>query len=126
LDHDLQFMQLGFSGNLIKIYLFLHTPITFILIILSIANCIPLIVGIDPTLISSVWCKLRVYIGQTSVLFCWSCACLVSINCFLLTYRELRWRRLVSRSICCLCITIAALFWLIHGLFTPLLVELII
>jgi len=131
---------LGFSGNLLTIYLFRltrHTPVTFILIILSIANCISLIVGllnrvivaivgIDPTLISPVWCKLRVYTGQTSVLFCQSCACLASINCFLLTCRQLRRRRLVSLSICRVCIIIAALFWLIHGLFNPFLTELII
>jgi hypothetical protein len=130
----------GFSGNLITIYLFRltrHTPIIFILIILSIANCISLIVGllnrvlvaligIDPTLISPIWCKLRVYIGQISVLFCQSCACLASINCFLSTCRQLRWRRLVSLSICRFCIIIAAVFWIIHGLFNPLLTELII
>lgn len=80
----------GFSSNLLTIYIFRltrHTPVTFILIILSIANCISLIVGllnrvlvaivgIGPILISPIWCKLRVYIGQASVLFCQSCACL--------------------------------------------------
>jgi hypothetical protein len=129
---------LGFSGNLITIYLLRttrHTPVTFILIILSITNCLSLIVGllnriivaivgIDPTLLSPIWCKLRVYIGQTAVLFCQSCACLASINCFLLTCRQVRWRRCVSLSISRLCITIAALFWLIHGLFNPVLTEL--
>jgi len=132
--------SLGFSGNLITIYLFRsmrHIPVTFILIILSIANCISLIVGllnrvvvaivdIDPTLISPVWCKLRVYTGQTSVLFCQSCACLASINCFLLTNRQLRWRRHVSLFKARLCIIIAGLFWLMHGLFNPFLTELII
>jgi hypothetical protein len=132
--------SLGFSGNLITIYLFRsmrHIPVTFILIILSIANCISLIVGllnrvvvaivdIDPTLISPVWCKLRVYTGQTSVLFCQSCACLASINCFLLTNRQLRWRRHVSLFKARLCIIIAGLFWLLHGLFNPFLTELII
>jgi len=131
---------LGFSGNLITIYLFrltCHTPVKFILMILSIANCISLIVGllnrilvaivgIDPTLISPVWCKLRVYTGQTAVLFCQSCACLASINCFLSTCRQLRWRRLVSLSTSRLCIIIAALVWLINGLFNPILTKLII
>jgi hypothetical protein len=131
---------LGFSGNLFTIYLLRitrHTPVTFILIILSIVNCISLIVGllnrvivaivgIDPTLISPVWCKLRVYTGQTAVLFCQSCACLASINCFLSTCRQLRWRRLVSLSTSHKCIIIAATFWLIHGLFNPLLTKLMI
>jgi hypothetical protein len=132
--------SLGFFGNLITIYLFRskrHIPVTFILIILSIANCISLIIGllnrvivaivdIDPTLISPIWCKFRVYTGQTSVLFCQSCVCLASINCFLLTNRQLRWRRLVSLSIARLCVIIAGLFWLIHGLFNPILTKLII
>ena len=132
--------SLGFPGNLITIYLLRltrRTPVTFILIALSISNCISLIVGllnriivaivgIDPTLISPVWCKLRVYIGQTSVLFCQTCVCLASINCFLLTSRQLRWRRCVSYSIARSSVLIAALIWSIHGLFNPLLTELII
>jgi hypothetical protein len=132
--------SLGFSGNLITIYLFRITrvtPITFILIILSMANCLSLIagllnrvlvaiVGIDPTLVSPIWCKLRVYTGQTSVLFCQSCACLASINCFLSTCRQVGRRRLVSFPKARLCIIIAALFWLSHGLFNPLLTKLII
>ncbi|CAF1095498.1 unnamed protein product [Adineta steineri] len=130
---------LGFSGNLITIYLFRttrHTPITFILIILSIVNCISLIVGllnrvlvaivgIDPILLSPIWCKLRVYLGQTTVLICQSCACLASINCFLSTCRLIRWRRLVSLSISRQCIFILVIFWILHGLFNPCLTKLI-
>ncbi len=112
-----------------------HTPIIFILIILSIVNCLSLIVGllnrvivaiigVDPILISPVWCKLRVYIGQTSVLICQSCACLASINSFLTTCRQLRWRRLVSLSKSRLCVLTAVIFWMTHGLFNPLLTEL--
>lgn len=129
---------LGFSGNILTIYLLRstrHRSVTLILIVLSIANIISLIVGllnriivaivgIDPTLISPVWCKLRVYIGQTSVLFCQSSACLASINCFLTSSRHVRWRRLVSLSITRYSIVILAVFWLVHGLFNPLLTQL--
>lgn len=132
--------SLGFPGNLITIYLLRltrRTPVTFILIALSISNCISLIVGllnriivvivgIDPILISTVWCKLRVYIGQSSVLFCQTCVCLASISCFLLTCRELRWRRYISYPIARYSVLTAAFVWLIHGLFNPLLTELII
>ena len=132
--------SLGFSGNLITIYLLRltrHTPVTFILIVLSISNCISLvvgllnriivaIVGIDPMLTSPIWCKLRVYIGQSSVLFCQTCACLASINCFLMTHRQVRCRRLVSLSIARICVLIIAFVWLTHGLFNPILTELII
>lgn len=130
----------GFTGNLLTIYLFRHkshTPVIFILIILSITNNISLIVGllnrilvaivgIDPTLISPIWCQLRVYIGQGSVLFCQSCACLASINCFLLTSRKHQWRRLVTLRMSSICIILAAIFWILHGLFNPLLTQLII
>jgi hypothetical protein len=132
--------SLGFFGNLVTIHLLRpagHTPVIFILIILSVANSISLVVGLlnrvlvaivanDPTLVSAIWCRLRVYIGQTSVLFCQSCACLASINCFLSSCRGVRWRRFVSLTICRRCIVIVALFWLVHGLFNPLLTELII
>lgn len=129
---------LGFSGNILTIYLLRstrHRSVTLISIVLSIANIVSLIVGllnrvvvaivgIDPTLISPVWCKLRVYVGQTSVLFCQSCACLASINCFLTSSRHVRWRRLVSLSITRYSIVTIALLWLLHGLFNPLLTEL--
>lgn len=132
--------SLGFFGNLVTIHLLRpagHTPVIFILIVLSVTNDISLvfgllnrvlvaIVGTDPTLVSAVWCRLRVYIGQTSVLFCQSCACLASINCFLSSCRRVRWRRLVSLTICRQCIIALALFWLVHGLFNPLLTELVI
>ena len=130
----------GFFGNLVTIHLLRptrHTPVTFILIVLSAANCTSLVVGLlnrvvvasvgsDPTLLSPVWCKLRVYIGQTSVLFCQSCACLASINSFLSSCRRVRWRRLVTKTICRRSILAMALLWLLHGLFNPLLTELII
>jgi hypothetical protein len=129
---------LGISGNLLAIYLFRTTrknPITFLLLALSVANCTSLIVGllnrilvaivnIDPTLVSAVWCRLRVYIGQTTVLICQSCLCLASINCYLSTCREVYYRRLARLSIARLCVIIAILVWLVHGLFNPLLTQL--
>lgn len=54
------------------------------------------------------------------------CLFIASINCFLLTSCQLRWRRLVSLSISRICIIFIALCWLIHGLFNPILTELII
>ncbi|CAF0915213.1 unnamed protein product [Adineta ricciae] len=132
--------SLGFSGNIVTIYIFRkarNTPITFILIMLSIANCLSLIVGllnrilvaivgIDPTLVSPIWCKLRVYIGQTSVLICQSCACLASVNCFLTTSRDIHRRRLVSLTRSRLSVLLIVILWLVHGLFNPILTELVI
>ena len=132
--------SLGFTGNIVTIYVLRSTrrsPLTFILIALSIANCISLCVGllnrvvvtsigIDPTLLSPEWCRLRVFIGQTAVLLCQSCSCLASINCFLSSCRQVRWRRFVSLSVSRWSVFIAVVVWIIHGLFNPLLTELLI
>ncbi|CAF3769878.1 unnamed protein product [Rotaria sp. Silwood1] len=125
----------GTSGNLLNIRLLWRTrrnPCAFIFLVISFINCIVLFYGLFTKILSVnfhvdwfttnlIWCKTRALFGQASFLISLTCTCLASIDRFLVSCRQEKYRKLSRLSIATWAIILIIIFWL--ALFLPFAVH---
>ncbi|CAF2754142.1 unnamed protein product [Rotaria sp. Silwood2] len=124
-------LMCGTFGNLLNIRLLWRTrqnPCAFIFLAISFINCIVLFfrlfirilsVGFHLDLSSKnlIWCKASAFFGQASFLISLTCTCLASIDRFLVSCRQEKYRKLSRLSIAIWAVILTFIFWL--ALFIP-------
>ncbi|CAF4522086.1 unnamed protein product [Rotaria sp. Silwood2] len=124
----------GMIGNLINIRLFWrarHNPCAFIFLFLSLINCIVLFYGLfiriliigfqlDWSTTNRFWCKTRAALTPASFLISLTCICLASIDRFLVSCRQEKYRKLSRLSLAKWAVILICIFWLLH--FVPYLI----
>jgi hypothetical protein len=123
----------GLIGNGINILVFSSvltyrkTPCTFYFLISSIINIAYLTInlisrivteasGIDLTIISISWCKIRNFFLATLVLIALSCSCLATIDHYFATSQSAYVRRFSNIKWAHRIATIMIIFWCLHGI----------
>ncbi|UJR19365.1 hypothetical protein I4U23_022494 [Adineta vaga] len=120
----------GAVGNLLNLRLLWptrHNSCAFIFLTLSFVNCIVLFYGLftrilsvgfgldwSPTNIG--WCKTRVPFIQSSTLISFSCICLASIDRFLITCRQEKYRKWSRLSTARWAVAVAVFIWIGHAI----------
>ncbi|CAF3338371.1 unnamed protein product [Rotaria sp. Silwood2] len=126
----------GTLGNLLNIRLLWRTrrnPCAFIFLITSFINCIVLFYGLFTRILSvgfyldwsttnRIWCKTRTSFSQASFYISFTCSCLASIDRFLASCRQEKYRKLSRLSTAIWAVSLSIIFWL--GLSIPYLVYL--
>ncbi|CAF1061069.1 unnamed protein product [Rotaria sordida] len=116
----------GTLGNLLNIRLLWrtrHNPCAFLFLALSFINCIVLLYGLFTRILSVgfyldwsstnlIWCKIRIFFGGASFLISLTCTCLASIDRFLISCRQEKYRKLSRLSIAIWAIILTIIFWL--------------
>lgn len=116
----------GTLGNLLNILLIWRTrrnPCAFLFLVSSFVNCIALFYGLFTRILSvgfyldwsstnRAWCKTRTAFSQASFLISLTCTCLASIDRFLISCRQNKYRKLSRLSIAMYAVTITIIFWL--------------
>ncbi|CAF3526466.1 unnamed protein product [Rotaria sp. Silwood1] len=124
----------GTLGNLLNIRLFWrtrHNPCAFILMFLSLINCIVLFYGLFARILSvgfqldwstsnRIWCKTRAALTPASFLISLTSICLASIDRFLVSCRQEKYRKLSQLSSAIWATILISIFWFVH--FVPYLV----
>ncbi|CAF2852679.1 unnamed protein product [Rotaria sp. Silwood2] len=132
---DLPIFICGTLGNLLNIRLLWRTrqnSCAFIFLALSFINCIVLFYGLFIKILSVgfyldwssenlIWCKARAFFGQASFLISLTCTCLASIDRFLVSCRQEKYRKLSRLSIAIWAVILSTIFWL--ALFIPFAVH---
>ncbi|CAF1455627.1 unnamed protein product [Rotaria magnacalcarata] len=112
----LYFLITGLTGSIMLIFIFIsvfsyrRTPCTFYFIIATVHDCGQLIarlapyvvsayLNIDITRISASWCKLRFFFATSLGAIPLTCACLATIDQFLVTSQNVRFRQWSSIKI---------------------------
>ncbi|CAF0793568.1 unnamed protein product [Adineta steineri] len=120
----------GTIGNLLNIRCLWgnrHNPCVFIILSASIINCIVLFYGLFTRILSVgfnldwsstnlIWCKTRVAFSQAGYFMSLTCVCLASIDRFLISCRQEKYRNLSRLSFARWAIFLTIIFWLIHSL----------
>jgi hypothetical protein len=123
----------GIFGNGVNIYIFSSdrvyrtTPSIFYFLSGSICNAIYILVilttriisagfGIDWTLTSLVWCRMRQYLTSTLSLISFTCACLSTIDQFLVTSKNASIRRLSKIQYAHRIVAAIIPIWCLHGI----------
>ncbi|CAF3225821.1 unnamed protein product [Rotaria sp. Silwood2] len=124
----------GTLGNIVDVRLLWRTrrnPCAFIFIVSSLVNCIVLFYGLFTRILSvgfhldwsttnHIWCKTRVALTQSSFLISLTCICLASIDRFLVSCRQEKYRKLSRLSIAIFAVIITNIFWI--SIFVPYLI----
>lgn len=124
----------GALGNLLNIRLLWrtrHNPCAFLFITSSFINCIILVYGLFTRILSvgfhldwstknRIWCKTRIALTQTGFLVSLTITCLASIDRFLVSCRQEKYRKLSRLSYAIYAVIITGLFW--FAIFVPYLV----
>jgi hypothetical protein len=123
----------GMIGNILNIFVFLSlktfrenscafylTAMSFLNIGQLITSLLPRILnlwfGIDWSLVSLAYCKIRMYIFQVCVLASFTCMCLATIDQFLATCSHIRWQRFCNIKCAHRLVTLFIFIWLLHGI----------
>ncbi|CAF0999333.1 unnamed protein product [Rotaria sp. Silwood1] len=120
----------GTLGNLLNVRFLWrtrHNPCAFIFLISSCINCIVLFYGLLTRILSIgfnldwstkdlIWCKTRLAFTQASTSISLSCICLASIDRFLVSCRQDKYRKLSKLSTARLAVIIIIIFWLCHSI----------
>lgn len=120
----------GSIGNLFNVILLWQTrnnPCGLIFIYSSIINCIVLFYGLFTRILTVgfeldwsntnvIWCKARVALTQTSFLISLTCFSFASIDRFLSSCREEKYRRFSRLSFAQIALILISLFWLLHSI----------
>ncbi|CAF0872487.1 unnamed protein product [Adineta steineri] len=120
----------GFVGNIINICILFSTrsnSSSFLLLISSIFNLITLCFGlfarvltlgfgVDPSPTNVIWCKSRLFLSYVGTLMALTTICFASIDRFLLTCRNVQWRKRSQLSTAKLAISIAILVVIGHNI----------
>ncbi|CAF2934865.1 unnamed protein product [Rotaria sp. Silwood2] len=124
----------GTLGNLFNIRLLWrirHNPCVFIFLVTSFINCIVLFYGLltrvlnvgfhfDWSTKNRIWCKTRATFSPASFLISFTCTCLASVDRFLVSCRQEKYRKLSRLSIATWEIIVTIIFWL--AIYIPYLV----
>ncbi|UJR18287.1 hypothetical protein I4U23_005190 [Adineta vaga] len=119
----------GSIGNLLNLLLLWSTrrnSCGFLFLVSSIVNSIVLFYGLFTRILSVgfgvdwsqtnlIWCKTRVGLIQSSTLISLSCICLASIDRFLLTCRQEKYRKLSRLSTARWATAISTFIWISHS-----------
>ncbi|CAF3998039.1 unnamed protein product [Rotaria sordida] len=119
----------GILGNLLNVRFLWrtrHNPCGFIFLIASFINCIVLFYGLLTRILSigfnldwsttnRIWCKTRLAFTQASTSISLSCICLATIDRFLVSCRQDKYRKLSKLSTARLAIIIIIIFWFGHS-----------
>lgn len=118
----------GVSGSLLNIRLLWKTrrdSCAFIFLASSLINCFVLLYGLLTRILSvgfhldwsstnRIWCKTRVTFSQASFLISLTCLCLASIDRFLVSCRQEKYRKLSRLSFAIWAVIATIVFWLIY------------
>ncbi|CAF3675780.1 unnamed protein product [Rotaria sp. Silwood1] len=116
----------GTLGNLLNIRLLWrtrHNPCAFLFLVTSFINCIVLFYGLFTRILSTgfyldwsasnrIWCKTRTSFSQASFYISFTCTCLASIDRFLVSCRQEKYRKLSRLSIAIWAVILSIIFWL--------------
>ncbi|CAF2879170.1 unnamed protein product [Rotaria sp. Silwood2] len=119
----------GTLGNLLNIRFLWRTrrnPCAFIFLVSSFFNCIVLFYGLFTRILSvgfdldwsstnRIWCKTRIAFTEASFLISITCICLASIDRFLISCRQEKYRKLSKLPLTRWAIIIIILFWFGHS-----------
>ncbi|CAF2112096.1 unnamed protein product [Rotaria magnacalcarata] len=128
----LYFLITGLTGSIMLIFIFIsvfsyrRTPCTFYFIIATVHDCGQLIarlapyvvsayLNIDITRISASWCKLRFFFATSLGAIPLTCACLATIDQFLVTSQNVRFRQWSSIKIAYRVCSFFIIIWWLHG-----------
>lgn len=123
----------GLIGNGINIFIFLNkqsyrtTPCIFYFLIGSISNTIFVLLGLanriqvvvygsDFSSVSTVWCKVRLFLTTASIIISLTCLCFSAIDQFLVTSKSRSIRNLSRIKSAHRIVFFAVSFWLLHGI----------
>ena len=120
----------GTIGNLLNLILLWETrqnSCGLIFLYSSIINCIVLFYGLFTRILSVgfdldwsshnlIWCKTRVAFTQTGFLISLTCLCLSSLDRFLSSCREEKYRKLSCLSLARISLFVISLLWLLHSI----------
>ncbi|CAF0938320.1 unnamed protein product [Rotaria sordida] len=120
----------GTLGNLLNIRFLWRTrrnPCAFIFLVSSFFNCIVLFYGLFTRILSTgfdldwsntnrIWCKTRIAFTEASFLISITCICLASIDRFLTSCRQEKYRKLSRLSLTRWAIILTIIFWLGHSI----------
>ncbi|CAF0830751.1 unnamed protein product [Rotaria sordida] len=116
----------GTLGNLLNIRLLWrtrHNPCAFLFLALSFINCFILVYGLftrilnvgfyfDWSSTNIIWCKTRTAFSQAGYYISFTCTCLASIDRFLVSCCQEKYRKLSRLSIAIWAVILTIIFWL--------------
>ena len=126
------FFILGIFGSILQVFIlttvryYRTTPCTFYFIIAAVHECGVFLTGIGPLIVgaalnidlartSIVWRKLRYFFITSFCAISTYCACLATINQFLITSQHIRFRQLSNMKNAHRASQCAAIIWWAHG-----------
>jgi len=129
----LSLLVTGIFGNGMNIFIFScvrtyrTTPSTFYFLVESICNGLYVVIilttrmidlgyGIDFTLSSTIWCRMREFLISTLTLISLTCSCLATIDQFFIPSRNASFRRCSKIQWAHRIVLLTIIIWCLHGI----------